>query len=201
MDVNSPEIVAQLNAMELLEKELGSLREPNREQRSGEQNLDSIEVKVEVETNEMESPSGEYYQPLHNRLEPSVHIKHEKPWHRLAIILKSAGMTDREIAAELDVTPSAVAVIWKQQWASEFLLKRLHSGGDKAMAKLHAEAEAAVDRLIALSKNAKNEETRRKSNEGILDRKYGRPNQPFSGNTKSAEELSDAELVNLIKTN
>lgn len=191
MDVNSIEVMNALKSLEML----GSILEPNREGASPSQVSNGQGVEEVDESGTLPRPD------LFNKGNPTVELVREKPWHRLAVILKSAGMTDVEIGKELGVTPAAVRVAWKQPWANGILLSRLHASGDKAMAKLHSECEAAVERLIMIAMHAKNDETRRKANNDILDRKYGRPNQPHSLGSKSTDECTDAELVAIVREN
>ena len=175
----------------LAPEESGSILEPNLpEAQSAHSEVDKIADSV--------SPR---YAPLFNMSGPQVSLQREKAWHRLAVILKASGMTDREIAVELDVTPPAVAVVCKQPWAVEMLLGRMHGAGDRAMARLQEEALAAAERLINIAKTAENDETRRKANNDILDRKYGKPNQPYTTSNKSAEEIGDSELMKIAKGN
>ena len=140
-------------------------------------------------------------QPFFNPGDPSYVLKAEKPVHRQAVLLKAAGYTDREIAAELELHPLTIAYIVKQPWALKLMEARVHGTADKAMARLQEETLAAAERLIEIAKNAENDETRRKANNDILDRKYGKPNQPYSVANKSACELSDGELAKLVTSN
>jgi hypothetical protein len=76
-------------------------------------------------------------------------------------------------------------------------LKVVHGSSDAAMALLQKESLAAAERLIVIAKNAKNEEVKRKANNDILDRKYGKPNQPYSVRQATAKEMNDDELAKI----
>lgn len=139
--------------------------------------------------------------PLFNAAGPQVELQREKPWHRLAVRLKATGMTDVEIAQELDVTPAAVRIAYKQPWASDMLLRLLHQTGDQAIKRLHDAAEEAAQTLIHVMQTAENKETQRKAANDILDRKYGKPNQPYSVAEKAADQYTDEELAKMAQAN
>jgi len=137
---------------------------------------------------------------LHNPFQPNRRVDHEKVEHRAILLLKCAGVTNRDIARELGYSEVHVGSVVNQPWAQQFMLGRLHGTSDKAMKALQDASEASALRLIQLAATAKNEETRRKANNDILDRKYGKPNQPYTHTEKPANELSDAELAKFVDT-
>lgn len=87
---------------------------------------------------------------LFNRKEPNLAIQHEKPEHRLAIMLKATkGMSNREIARVLGYTDAWVSQLFRQPWAQERLLTEMRSdGGDSIKALIEAEAANNVFTLI-----------------------------------------------------
>lgn len=138
---------------------------------------------------------------LAHAFDPHQDIKHEKAEHRLMVLLKAAGYSNAEICKETGFTPFTVSNVMKQPWAERMILERIHGTADKAMQVLQDAAEAAAKRLVSLAENAKNDEVKRKANNDILDRKYGKPNQPYSVKQRTAEDISDAELAKLVQSN
>lgn len=138
---------------------------------------------------------------LHGALDPRYGVQHEKPEHRMMVMLKAAGYSNKEIADQTGYSSPTVGYIMKQPWAEKMLLERVHGTADKAMKVLQDAAEEAALRLVAIAESAKNEEVKRKANNDILDRKYGKPNQPYTYNEKPAEDLSDAELAKAVQSN
>lgn len=139
--------------------------------------------------------------PLRNRFEPVVELGHEKPEHRLIAVLKAAGHSNVEIAALTGYTPLHISTVCKQTNIEQFILERMHGTGDKAMQILHEASVKAAERLIEIAKTAVNEECKRKANNDILDRRYGKPNQPYTVQTKQANELEDSELAKIAQGN
>jgi len=72
------------------------------------------------------NPSEGFFNPL----APNLAVLHEKPHHRLLILLKMSGRTNREIAAESGYTEPWLSQIFRQPWAQA------------TMAKISAEAGA-----------------------------------------------------------
>ena len=139
---------------------------------------------------------------LHNRVEPAVELTHEKVRHRLVAVLKATGsLTDREIAELTGYSATHVSTICKQPSAEKMILERMHGTGDAAMKVLQDASVAAAKRLVQIAETAENMETKRKANNDILDRKYGKPNQPYSVSQKAANELHDSELAKIAQGN
>lgn len=138
---------------------------------------------------------------LHGRLDPQYTVQHEKPEHRLMVMLKSAGYSNKEIADQMGYSSVQVGYIMKQEWAAKMLLERIHNTGDSAMKILQDAAAEAAQRLVEIARTATNLEVKRKANNDILDRKYGKPNQPHSMTTKAANELTDEELSKHLQSN
>lgn len=169
--------------LDALEKEFGSKLEPDQKE---------------------DAQAGEAkprFEPLHNATAPQCDLKKEKYEHRLMAILKASGLSNVEIAELTGFTTPAVGLIVKQPWAEQFILEKMHGTGDKAMQRLHAAADECAKRLIDLAATAQNEECKRKANNDVLDRRYGRPNQPYTVQTKQANELADSELAKIAQGN
>lgn len=161
-----------------------------------EQNPAKLEERESVSLGVASAPP-----PLFNAKEPLVELKHEKYEHRNVCFLKAQGFSNVEIAELTGYTPTAIGYIVKQPWAEKLILDVIHKeGGDAVHKLLGEEALKAAERLIQISSDAKiNVETRRKANNDILDRVYGRPNQPYTEEkVTNVESLSDEELAKLV---
>jgi len=133
---------------------------------------------------------------MFNARQPAYELKAERPEHRAVIMMKAAAMTNVEIARATGMSPVTVAYIVKQPWAQEQILKEIEESGREAVIQLlRVSAIDAAERLIAIAESAANDETRRKANNDILDRVFGKPNQPVSDGTKAdPSKLSEAEI-------
>jgi hypothetical protein len=156
-------------------------------------------------TNEL-APSAELerlgIRPLwgkENLQEPAYSNKREKYEHRLMAYLKASGLSNIEIAERMGYSPVTVNYVVRQPFMEEMILLEMRQATDPAMRLLANESLEAALRLVDISKNAQNDETRRKANNDILDRKYGKPNQPMSVSSKSPAQMSDEELVKIIE--
>lgn len=138
---------------------------------------------------------------FHNARDPYYHIQREKPEHRIVLYLKAEGYSHREIAEISGLTTVAISNIIRQPWAQEELLRIIQSHGEPAVETiLKGEAVNSVFKLIELRDSGESpRETQRKAANDILDRLFGKPNQPVqhSGNLDLAK-LSDAELAKYL---
>lgn len=135
------------------------------------------------------------------RLKPAYELQSEKYEHRIVAFHKAAGMTDKEVAEATGLHSVTIGYIKKQPWFEQLVLEEIHKKGEEALEYLASKSLDAAKRLVEISEKAQNEETRRKANNDILDRKYGKPNQPMSVSTKKADEMSDAELMKALQGN
>ena len=137
--------------------------------------------------------------PLFNGRAPAYTLQSERPEHRAVIMLKAAAMTNREIAGTLGKTEAYVAYIVKQQWAQEQILREIENAGREPVIQLlRTSAYDAANRLVAIAESAENDETRRKANNDILDRVFGKPNQKLEVTEKTdPSTLTDAELLKI----
>ena len=135
---------------------------------------------------------------LHNPLKPAYELQHEKYEHRVIAYMKAQGLNDKEIAERTGLSPVTIGYVKKQPWFEKLVLTEIHKHGDAALEFLAQETLEAAKRLVDIARNAENDETRRKANNDILDRKYGKPNQPVALTQKRAEEMSDDELMAVL---
>lgn len=59
---------------------------------------------------------------------------------------------------------------------------------------LKVAAEEAATELVEIMRTVENQEVKRKACNDILDRNYGKPNQPMSVTKKNADEMSLEEI-------
>lgn len=138
---------------------------------------------------------------LVNPLEPAYVLQHEKYEHRIVAFMKAQGLNDKEIAEKTGLHTVTIGYIKKQPWFEKLVLSEIHKKGEEALAVLSAATVESAKALIAIMREAENLETKRKACNDILDRRYGKPNQPMSMSGKSADELSNEELAKIVSGN
>lgn len=140
---------------------------------------------------------------FYNSKDPNLAILHENPRHRLVVMLKAQGHSNRKIAGTVGLSESWVSQILRQPWARQLLVRELREAGRDAIQDLLAgAAEDSVLTLIALRDTATEESVRRGASNDLLDRFLGKPTQRVEQNAKvtvtseTVEQL-DAELAEL----
>lgn len=116
---------------------------------------------------------------LFNDRGPNLAIMHEKPEHRIAVLYKAQGKTNREIAKVLGWTEAWTSQVLRQPWAREALLEeiRRNNGGEEVSAILRGEAVNTVFTLIDLRDTADDEGVRLRASQDLLDRHLGKATQ------------------------
>lgn len=139
--------------------------------------------------------------PLHNPADPRHTLKREKLEHRVIIYLKSQGMTYGEIAQRTGYCKATVANVCKQPWARSIILAEITKAGrDQVETVLQGEALESVLKLIDIRDSEKAPvETQRKAANDILDRVYGKPNQPVQHSDVDAKTLTDKQLMEIAR--
>lgn len=130
---------------------------------------------------------------------PAYVNQKEKLEHRLIATLKASGKTNVAIAELTGFHPVTINYLVRQPFMQLLVLEEIKKVGDPALRLLANESFDSAARLIELAKTAKNEEVRRKANNDVLDRKYGKPNQPMSVATSEATDLDDAALLKIVQ--
>jgi len=130
---------------------------------------------------------------------PAYLNKKELPQHRVIAYLKAVGMKNIEVARKLGYSQASINYLVRQPFMELLILDEIKKTHDPALQLMMNESFDAAVRTIELSKNAENEQVRLKANESILDRKWGKPNQPMSMRAaKDLSQLPDSELERLI---
>lgn len=138
--------------------------------------------------------------PLFNGRDPQYVLQAERPVHRAIVFLAAQGLSYVEIAQQLGMSAPAVGYIVKQPWAEEEILKQIHSnGGDAVATVLSQQALPSVMKLIELRDSEEvQKEVQRKAANDLLDRIFGKPNQPVTHRQEDLAEMTDAELQAIV---
>lgn len=136
---------------------------------------------------------------LRNPRDPYYAIQHEKAVHRMMAYMAVRGDTNKEIAEATGYSAVAVSNILRQP-SSQLLIaeetKRL--GGQEVTVVLRGKALAAVNRLARELDNEStgSSQSRISAANSILDRLYGKPNQPITHHEGvNLDELTDEEIA------
>lgn len=170
-----------------------------------EEILTAIESQEQVQPQppRREFPSAPSQPTLFNRKDPFYFVKQEKPHHRYMLHLAAQGFTVKEIAEQTGFTPVAVNNILRQPHAQALLVDEIsrHSTRDEEVFELVTKQVTSAVKVLA---SIMNDEEARGSDRisaarELLDRKYGKPNQPVTHKeTVDLDSLSDAELAALL---
>lgn len=155
------------------------------------------QIKQEFEVDELEVGRKGLWgkQPI-----PRWNLQKERYVHRLCAFMLAEGRNHTDIAREIGVCSQTVNSWAAQSWMQELVLEMIHREGDETMKKLHDASVKAAETLVNVMNDAENKaETRLKAANDILDRKYGRPNQPHTSRTIPAEQLTDDDLARLVQ--
>jgi hypothetical protein len=133
--------------------------------------------------------------------EPYYAIKHQRLEHMTVIYLKAQGLTNTEIAAQTGWTTVAISNLLRQPWAQEQVLEIVHQNGGNAVQQcLNANALKAVQRLVREMDNDDARPSERiVAADKLLDRLYGKPNQPIEHRAGDTSQMSDEELEAIVK--
>lgn len=138
---------------------------------------------------------------LHNDRKPFYALKSEKPEHRIAILLKAQGNSNREIAQIMGITPVSVANILRQPWARKQLLEEINRAGRNEVIQVFKGAALDVAEAVVAIVNDPEAKANDKISAShlILDRLFGKATQPMdiSLNDSKLKTMSDAELLKI----
>ncbi len=152
------------------------------------------------ETAQRGNDTAPQIRPLFNGRDPQYVLQAERPVHRAITFLAAQGYSYVEIAQQLGMSPPAVGYIVKQEWAQKEILEQIHKhGGDAVAETLRANALPSVMKLVELRDSEESTaEVQRKSANDLLDRLYGKAPQPIVHSNEKLDELSDAELQEIV---
>ena len=139
---------------------------------------------------------------LANRKPPFYHVQQEKPHHRVFIELAAKGYTVKEIAEKTGFTPVCVNNILRQPPLQQTLVNEIERvmGADEQVVKVIR--ETVVDAVTLLRNTIIDPKQRTvdrlSAAEKILERRYGKANQPINrGTDVDLNALSNAELAKI----
>lgn len=133
---------------------------------------------------------------LFNQKKPNLAVIHEKAEHRLAIILKARGMSQREIAHATGYTEAWVSQILRQPWARERLLEEIRKGGaDETAALLHSAATDSVFKIIELRDTSSEDSVRLRAAQDLLDRHLGKATQRVESHSTAVVLTGEVENI------
>ena len=114
-----------------------------------------------------------------NQRLPNLAILHEKPEHRLLLLLKLRGLSNNEIAAESGYTVPWISQLMRQPWAVAMMSRMMtETGQDSIRGILQSEAVPSIMKLVALRDDPDAPATVQKSAcDSLLDRYLGKPAQ------------------------
>lgn len=139
--------------------------------------------------------------PLWSNYPHRIELKKEQPHHRIMVLLKAAGMSNKEIAEATGYEPCTVGVVVRQPWAMQQIVEEIQKNGQDAIQTiLQGSALDSVMKLIELrDADDSPKEVQRKSANDLLDRVFGKPNQPVSHRSEDLATLTDAELEQIAR--
>ncbi len=143
---------------------------------------------------------------LWNRKAPQYERQQEQAWHRTAMEMAAKGFTAREIAERLGCTAVTVQDILRQkqyQQTQVDIIRRNATEDDKVYETVRETVHEAVQTLASIIRDREISPAYRiAACKEMLDRRYGKPNQPVNRNTDvDLSSLSDSDLVKLIQSN
>jgi DNA-binding transcriptional MerR regulator len=132
-----------------------------------------------------------------------VTIQKENARHRRILFMKAHGMSNKDIAEALGMTPAGVGLVTRQDWFRESLVQLMNACGIDGIKKaIEGAALDSVFKIIELRDEATSEAVQRDCAFDILDRYLGKAVQPIGESGKktiSDEARLDAEIAELQK--
>lgn len=138
---------------------------------------------------------------FYNAAEPTGPRSYEKPWHRVATFLYAQGKTFEEIGKSLGYAPTTVAIVVKQPWAQERLIRETtEAGRDNLQAIYDCYGPNTLLEVIDLGKSAKSENVQLEAKKYFLNRWLGMPKESMMVSNKPSETKTDDELRASVNT-
>lgn len=146
---------------------------------------------------------------LHNHTAPYHLNKKERPAHRLMLELAAKGYTNKEIAETVGKTTVNVNNALRQPHSQQTLVHSIRervSADEQVVEVIRSNVVKAVSTLAEIMDGGEDGKAKYSDRiaaaEALLNRRYGKPNQPINGGgTVDLNQLSDEELVRMQKSN
>lgn len=137
---------------------------------------------------------------LRGRIErpPLREVLKEEPWHRVALTLFAAGLSQKEVAECCSRSLPTVGTLKRQPWFQEALVKLVEerTGSRDILELMKAECLGALQVQLDIMHNEKaSPSVRANVANSILDRVYGKATQKVevSGGIKSGDPVAEVE--------
>ena len=142
---------------------------------------------------------------LWNRKDPQYVRQQELPWHRLALELAAKGFTAQEIGERVGKTAVCVQDILRQPHYQQDQVDLIKRESDKDYEVVEVIKENVVEAVLTLADIIKDTSAKKSDRiaaaQALLDRRYGKPNQPMNrGTDVDLNNLSDKELAAMLPT-
>lgn len=142
---------------------------------------------------------------LHGAGVPSQTIVREKPIHRMMVLLSAKGLSNKEIAEHVDMTPTQVSLVLRQPWAQARLVQILKETSMDEIRHFHkTEVVPSLHVLREIRDSAPKHSDRLAASKEILDRALGKATihvEAKNTNTNLPADMArlDAEIASLRK--
>lgn len=139
--------------------------------------------------------------PLRGVSPPTFAIQREKPEHRIILLLKLKGMSNREISKETGYTESWITQITHQPWFQDMLVEKIAEAGDNIVENLISlEAKNSMFTLIKLRDDPQQAgAVRAACAKDVLDRYLGKPvqrSENLNVNVNREDRVTRLDAVN-----
>ena len=145
----------------------------------------------EVEALLAQLPSG-----LHDAKEPNLAILHEKPEHRIILLLKLKALSNREIARATGYTEAWISQVCRQPWFQARLVTELQTAQTEVIDDLvRVEATNSFFKLVNLRDTAKSEQVQFAAAVRLFEQQAGKPVQRTEVSGKVTHQLTKADEI------
>lgn len=135
--------------------------------------------------------------PLYGTPAPQREMQSERPIHRLAACLCAAGLSFREIAKRLKVSPVSVSNWYRQPWFQSFVVEEVQLTGVEPLKQLLQ--GAARDSVITLIELRDDKDVpasvRKAAASDLLDRAYGKAPTVVKHESNALDALRSMEAI------
>lgn len=132
---------------------------------------------------------------------PGYEVKREQGHHRLWIMLKVQGWSNKEIAAKYGYDHIHIGTVLRQPWARARMMEEIKKlGGDEVRSIFQSKAADLAWDLIEIAENTSEKgSTRVAAINTVHDRLMGKPNQPMTHVNVDTSTMSDAEMFAFLQ--
>ena len=133
---------------------------------------------------------------LYNDTTPYQGYLRESPLHRLLVLMKAQGLSNREISRRAGVTEQTVCFVLRQPWARLRLLDELKQAqGSVIESLLKPAAEDSLFTIIDIMQHGEKETNRLNAANAILDRYLGKPIAKVEQTISTGPSLNDLHAI------